>query len=73
MTTALLERRPEIMERAAELQSQVAAMQEKLQTLLRGVGGELHIILNWDNAQPDDCLINRIVQRQVGRRSSYAA
>ena len=44
MTTALLERRPEIMERAAELQSQVAAMQEKLQTLLRGVGG-LQVIL----------------------------
>ena len=38
MTTALLERRPEIMERAAELQSQVAAMQEKLQTLLRASG-----------------------------------
>jgi len=44
MTTALLERRPEILERAAELQSQVAAMQEKLQTLLRGVGG-LQVIL----------------------------
>lgn len=27
------------MERAAELQSQVAAMQEKLQVLLRGIGG----------------------------------
>lgn len=44
MTTALLERRPEILERAAELQSQVAAMQEKLQTLLRGVGG-LQVVL----------------------------
>ncbi len=43
MTTALLER-PEILERAAELQSQVAAMQEKLQTLLRGVGG-LQVVL----------------------------
>ena len=43
MTTALLER-PEILERAAELQSQVAAMQEKLQTLLRGAGG-LQVIL----------------------------
>ena len=43
MTTALIER-PEILERAAELQSQVAAMQEKLQTILRGAGG-LHVIL----------------------------
>ncbi len=39
MPTTLLEARPEIMERAAELQSQVAAMQEKLQVLLRGIGG----------------------------------
>ena len=39
MPTRLLEAKPEIMERAAELQSQVAAMQEKLQVLLRGVGG----------------------------------
>ena len=44
MSTTLLEARPEILERAAELQSQVAAMQEKLQTLLRGVGG-LQVIL----------------------------
>src|ERR1035437_1269032 len=44
MTTALLERRPEILERTAELQSQVTALQEKLQTLLRGVGG-LQVIL----------------------------
>jgi hypothetical protein len=43
MTTALLDK-PEILERAAELQSQVAAMQEKLQTLLRGIGG-LQVIL----------------------------
>jgi hypothetical protein len=43
MTTALLEK-SEILESAAELQSQVAAMQEKLQTLLRGVGG-LQVIL----------------------------
>lgn len=32
------------MERAAELQSQVAAIQEELQTLLRGVGG-LQVVL----------------------------
>lgn len=43
MTTALLEK-PEFLERAAELQSQVAAMQEKLQALLRGAGG-LQVIL----------------------------
>ena len=44
MPTPLLEAKPELLERAAELQSQVAAMQEKLQTLLRGVGG-LHVVL----------------------------
>lgn len=44
MPTTLLEARPEILERAAELQSQVAAMQEKLQVLLRGVGG-LQVVL----------------------------
>lgn len=44
MPTTLLEARPEILERAAELQSQVAAMQEKLQALLRGVGG-LQVVL----------------------------
>ncbi len=44
MPTTSLEVRPEIMERAAELQSQLAAMQEKLQTLLRGVGG-LQVVL----------------------------
>ncbi len=44
MPTTLLDARPEILERAAELQSQVAAMQEKLQTLLRGVGG-LQVVL----------------------------
>lgn len=44
MPTTLLEAKPEIMERAAELQSQVAAMQEKLQALLRGVGG-LQVVL----------------------------
>jgi hypothetical protein len=43
MTTALL-KKPEILERAAELESQVAAMQEKLQNLLRGIGG-LQVIL----------------------------
>jgi hypothetical protein len=37
-------RRPEILAQAAELQSQVAAMQGKLQTLLRGVGG-LQVVL----------------------------
>jgi hypothetical protein len=44
MPTALVDARPEILERAAELQVQVAAMQEKLQTLLRGVGG-LKVVL----------------------------
>jgi hypothetical protein len=44
MATTLLEARPEILERAAELQSQVAVIQEKLQTLLRGVGG-LQVVL----------------------------
>ena len=44
MSRTLLEARPEILERAAELQSQVASMQEKLQTLLRGVGG-LQVVL----------------------------
>lgn len=44
MPATLLEAKPEIMERAAELQSQLAAMQEELQTLLRGVGG-LQVVL----------------------------
>ena len=44
MPTLLLEARPELMERAADLQSQVAVMQEKIQVLLRGVGG-LQVIL----------------------------
>jgi hypothetical protein len=44
MPTTSLERKPEILERAAELQSQMAAMQEKLQALLRGVGG-LQVVL----------------------------
>ena len=44
MPTALLEAKPEVLERAAELQSQVAAMQEKIQILLRGVGG-LQVVL----------------------------
>lgn len=44
MPTRSLEAGPDIMERAAELQSQVAAMQEKLQALLRGVGG-LQVVL----------------------------
>ncbi|MCX6902960.1 MAG: DUF2384 domain-containing protein [Verrucomicrobia bacterium] len=44
MLTTLLEATPGILERAAELQSQVAAMQEKLQTLLRGVG-RLQVVL----------------------------
>lgn len=35
----LEEAKPDILERAAELQSQVVALQERLQTLLRGVGG----------------------------------
>jgi hypothetical protein len=43
VTTALLER-PEILDQAAEMQSQITAMQEKLQTLLRGAGG-LQVIL----------------------------
>lgn len=44
MPTRLLEAKPELLERAAELQSQVAVMQEKIQALLRGVGG-LQVIL----------------------------
>ena len=44
MSTSLLEARPELLERAAELQSQVAVIQEKIQALLRGVGG-LQVIL----------------------------
>lgn len=44
MPTPLLEARPELLERAAELQSQVAVMQEKIQALLRGVGG-LQVVL----------------------------
>ena len=44
MTTAILESRPEILDQAAELQSQLTAMQEKLQTILRAVGG-LQVIL----------------------------
>jgi hypothetical protein len=44
MPATSLEVRPEIIERAAELQSQVAVIQEKLQILLRGVGG-LQVVL----------------------------
>jgi len=44
MSTTSSQGRPEILERAAELQSQVAAMQAKLQNLLRGVGG-LQVVL----------------------------
>lgn len=44
MTTALLEPKPVILNQAAELQSQLAAIQEKLQVLLRGAGG-LQVIL----------------------------
>jgi hypothetical protein len=44
MPATSLEVRPEIIERAAELQSQVAVIQEKLQMLLRGVGG-LQVVL----------------------------
>jgi hypothetical protein len=44
MPTTSSGRRPEILAQAAELQCQVAAMQGKLQTLLRGVGG-LHVVL----------------------------
>jgi hypothetical protein len=44
MPATSLEVRPETIERAAELQSQVAVIQEKLQILLRGVGG-LQVVL----------------------------
>lgn len=44
MPATSLEESPEILERAAELQSQVAAMQEQLQMLLRRAGG-LQVIL----------------------------
>jgi hypothetical protein len=44
MATTLLEARPDVLKRADELQNQVMAMQEKLQTLLRGVGG-LQVVL----------------------------
>lgn len=44
MTTAVIENRPEILNRAVELKSQIEAIQEELQTLLRGAGG-LQVIL----------------------------
>jgi Protein of unknown function (DUF2384) len=44
MPTPVLEVRPELLERAVELQTQVAAMQEQIQALLRGVGG-LQVVL----------------------------
>jgi len=44
MTTAALKHRPAILDQAAELQSQLTAMQEKLQSILRG-GGGLHVTL----------------------------
>jgi hypothetical protein len=44
MPGTVLEKRPAILERAAKLQGEVAAMQEKLQALLRGAGG-LQVIL----------------------------
>lgn len=39
MATALLQKNPELLERAAKLQAQVARMQEELQSLIRGAGG----------------------------------
>jgi hypothetical protein len=44
MTTAVIENRPEILDRAVELKSRIDAIQEELQTLLRGTGG-LQVIL----------------------------
>jgi hypothetical protein len=44
MAATLLEQKPEILQRAAELQSEVNALQEKLQALLRGAGGP-HVAL----------------------------
>jgi hypothetical protein len=42
--TNVLPAKPEILRRAAELQSQISAIQEKLQMLLHGVGA-LHVVL----------------------------
>ncbi|MGA2657593.1 MAG: MbcA/ParS/Xre antitoxin family protein [Verrucomicrobiota bacterium] len=44
MATVAIEKRPDIQDRVAELKSQIMAVQEQLQTLLRGAGG-LQVIL----------------------------
>jgi hypothetical protein len=44
MPTPLLEARPEILERAAELQKQITEMQDKIQALLGGTGA-LQVVL----------------------------
>ncbi|MGA2865953.1 MAG: hypothetical protein ABSF95_15885 [Verrucomicrobiota bacterium] len=44
MRTAVIENRPDIQDRVAELKRQILAVQEQLQTILRGAGG-LQVIL----------------------------
>jgi len=44
MTTAVIESKPDILDRAAQLQEQITAVQEQLLALLRGAGG-LQVIL----------------------------
>ena len=44
MTTAVVENRQDILEQAAEMQSRIKAMQEQLETILRGAAG-LQVIL----------------------------
>jgi Protein of unknown function (DUF2384) len=44
MTTAVIEHKQDLLEQAAEMQKRITAMQEQIQTLLRGAGG-LQVIL----------------------------
>jgi len=39
MKTAVIEHKQDILEQAAEMQKRITAMQEQIQTLLRGAGG----------------------------------
>jgi len=39
MTAAVIEHKQDLLEQAAEMQRSITAMQEQIQTLLRGAGG----------------------------------
>jgi hypothetical protein len=45
MTTAVIEKNPDLLKRANKLQDRISALQEELQAFLRGVGGALQVTL----------------------------